>query len=215
MLPACLVAIVLLIDVSSSVMDQMYVAQRDGVAAAFEDPRLLHAIEASHGVAALVAQFDDTVGARSGWRLIRDTAAAHRFAAELRAVPRMADTRPTAIGRAIAQAHAAFAEAPCVPDARLIDISTDGFETDPHPPAPDARDAAAADGIVINAIAFPAQDGPGGGVLWVAATLLDAQDWLRRHVATGFVRVADAPADFADAFRSKVVFEITQVPAPR
>jgi hypothetical protein len=215
MLPACLVAIVLLIDVSGSVRDEMYAAQRDGTAAAFEDPRLLRAIEASDGVAVLVAQFDTVAATRLGWTLLRDGAASHAFARDLRAIGRLDRHRPTAIGRAIAHAAEALAEAPCEPFARVIDISTDGHETDPHPPAWEARDAAAAEGIVINAIAFEPFDGLGRGEAWVGMALAETEAWLRENVATGFVRVATNAAGFHEAFRVKVVFEITQaVPPP-
>jgi hypothetical protein len=215
MLPFCLVAIVLLIDVSGSVPDEMYAAQRDGAAAAFEDPRLLHAIEASDGVAVLVAQFDTVAATRLGWTLIRDGVASRGFARDLRAIDRLDRHRPTAIGRAIAHASDALAEAPCAPNARLIDISTDGHETDPHPPAREARDAAAAEGIVINAIAFEPFDGLGQGAAWVALALSETEAWLHDNVATGFVRVATGATGFHEAFRGKVVFEITQaVPPP-
>jgi hypothetical protein len=42
--------------------------------------------------------------------------------------------------------------------------------------------------------------------------LVEAARWLRENVATGFVRIADRPAGFLEAFREKVVFEIAQLP---
>jgi len=212
---ACFVAIVLLIDISGSVSENAFRAQRDGTASAFEDPGLLRAIETSDGVAVMVMQFDADTYVSVGWRLIADRQAARGFAQELRAMTRLARVRPTAIGRALTHAQAALSEAPCVPSARLIDIATDGYETDQRIPARMARAVAAEDGVVINAIAFNAFDGLAHGEDWVGLVLRETEDWLRDNVATGFVRVANDPAGFHDAVRSKVVLEITRLrPGP-
>jgi len=208
---ACFAAIVLLMDVSGSVSDAAFQAQRDGTASAFEDPQVLRVIEASGGIAVQVSQFDIASDTRLGWRMIPDGAAARDFAASLRAMPRRTRGNPTAIGRALNHAHAALAEAPCLPTTRVIDISTDGYETDARPPARHARDAAALEGVVINAIAFSSYDGVRQGEDWIHVVQQETQDWLSENVATGFVRVANDPAGFHEAFRSKVVFEITRL----
>ncbi|WP_237213990.1 DUF1194 domain-containing protein [Falsiroseomonas oryziterrae] len=215
MIPACLVALALLIDVSGSVQDEVFAAQRDGAAAAFEDPDLLRVIEAAEGVAVLVALFDGVADTRLDWTVLRDGGAARRFAAQMRALERRNRTGLTAIGRAIAHGHAALAAVPCLPELRIIDVSTDGFETDRHPPAWQARDAAAADGVVINAIALDSFDGLDRARPGLFDTLSETEEWLRANVATGFVRVANDPADFLAAVRGKVVFELTQVHALR
>ncbi|MGG5823164.1 DUF1194 domain-containing protein [Falsiroseomonas sp. HW251] len=206
---SCLAAIVLLMDVSGSVPDRLYVAQRDGAAGAFADRRLLQAIEAQ-GVAVLVAEFDTTVTTRLGWQLLRDADQARDFAEALRALRRSSRDRPTSIGRAIAHAAAALRDAPCVAFRRVIDVATDGFETDRSLPASIARDDAAAEGIVINAIAFFGPDDAMIEQLSTEAGLAEAEAWLRENVATGFVHAADGLPDFDTAFRRKVVLEITE-----
>ncbi len=210
MTPAsCFVAIVLLLDVSGSVSNRVYAAQRDGVAAAFEDSRLVRTIERSDGIAVLMADFDAVPRTRLGWTLIRGGAEARAFAAALREVQRRGGSATTAIGRAILHAHEELGQPPCVPGTRLIDVSTDGFETDVRIPARAARDAAVADGVVINAIAFLDPASVASPDLPVDEMLEEAAAWLRENVATGFVRVARGPAAFEDAFRAKVIFEVT------
>jgi hypothetical protein len=210
----CLAAIVLLIDMSASVSHGMYAAQRDGAAAAFEDPQLIRTIEASDGVAVLMADFDNVSVTRLPWTVVRDAASARRLAGAMRAVERSSGVGSTAIGRAIAHAQDALSAPPCAPGLRLIDISTDGMENNARPPAREARDAAAAEGIVINAIAFLDPNVATVAELPGEEMLAEAEAWLRAHVATGFVRVARQQDGFRNAFRSKVVFELTQQAAP-
>ncbi|MGK7870215.1 DUF1194 domain-containing protein [Falsiroseomonas sp. E2-1-a20] len=205
----CPAAIVLLIDASASVPDRMYLAQRDGTAAAFEDPRLTRRLETVGPLAVLVADFAFVPLVRLEWRVVRDARDARRFAADFRGLRRSGWNGNTAIGQAVAFAVQELVASPCAEGSRIIDISTDGAETNPRLPARDARDAAAAEGIVVNAIAFPT------GVVQGAEDhdmrLAEAAHWLRENVATGFVRVADRPVGFLEAFREKVVFEIAQL----
>lgn len=205
---SCWVAIVLLIDASASVSDRLYSAQRDGTAAAFEDSRLMRGLEAAGPLAVLVADFGFLPLVRLEWTLIRQESEARQFAADVRALRRSGWNGNTAIGRAVAFAVQELAAPPCTPGFRIIDISTDGEETDSRVTAKDARDAAAAEGITVNAIAFPPAVADSADAR--AAHLAEAERWLREHVATGFVRVANDPAAILQAFRDKVVFEITQ-----
>jgi hypothetical protein len=206
----CPAAIVLLIDASASVPDRMYFAQRDGTAAAFEDHRLTRRLEAAGPLSVLVADFAFVPLVRLEWTVVRDARDARRFAAELRSLRRSGWNGNTAIGQAVAFAVQELAASPCAPGSRIIDVSTDGAETNPRVPAWEARDAASAEGIVVNAIAFPT--GVADSTDARATQLAEAEHWLRESVATGFVRVADDPAGFLEAFREKVVVEITQLP---
>jgi hypothetical protein len=204
----CLAALVLLIDTSGSVPNHLYAAQRDGTASAFETPQLARAIDQGGGIAVMVADFDSSAMVRLGWTMIRTATEASRFAAAYRALERSGRVDSTAIGRAIADAHQKLAAAPCLPQFRLIDISTDGQETVSRFPARDARDAAAADGIIINAIAFGPRSGEIAG-LDLVSLLAETEAWLRENVATGFVRVAVEEDGFLEAFRNKLVLELT------
>jgi hypothetical protein len=100
-LPACLVAIVLLMDMSGSVPEPLYAAQRDGAAAALEDARLIRTLEGSDGIAVMVADFDSTPRTRLAWTLLRTGEEARSFAASLRALRRNSRSGVTAVGRAL------------------------------------------------------------------------------------------------------------------
>ncbi|PWS35132.1 hypothetical protein DFH01_22730 [Falsiroseomonas bella] len=208
--PDCLAAIVLLLDTSASVSDRLYVAQRDGTASAFETSQVTRAIEEQGAVAAMVMEFAFVALVRLEWTLLRDRADATRFAARFRALQRSDRTGNTAVGHAVASAMRELSFAPCAPQARLIDISTDGIETTPRLPAAKAREAALAEDVTINAILFPP---PRGDMTEAeaAAGLAEAEAWLRSHVATGFVRVATEEEGFALAFQRKAVTELTAI----
>jgi hypothetical protein len=206
-LPTCLVAIVLLLDTSGSVSDAHYAAQREGTAAAFEHPQVVRTVEATRGIAVLVAEFSVTATTRVGWTLVSDAASARHLAQTIRAVPRREGHQLTAIGTAIEHARTELDAVPCSPQRRVVDISTDGYETERERPAEFARAAAAADGIEINALAFNSWDPPGAEASQ-PGEVADVEAWLRSHVATGFVRVVTGPEGYATAFRGKLVTEI-------
>ncbi|MGG5823166.1 DUF1194 domain-containing protein [Falsiroseomonas sp. HW251] len=213
-LPACLVAIVLLIDASGSVPDPLYAAQRDGPASAFEDPRLIRTLERSDGIAVLLADFDAQARTRVPWTLIRTRDDAAAFATAVRAIRRTGRSGVTAVGRALAHANAVLAEAPCTPANRMVDISTDGIETDSRLPAPFMRDAAADAGTVINAIAFLDPALAASPEFGADEILAESEAWLRDHVATGFVRIARGAQGFEESFRAKVIVEVTSLEPP-
>lgn len=213
-LAPCLVAIVLLMDASGSVPDPLYTAQRDGAAAAFEDQRLHRTLERSDGLAVLVADFDAQARTRLAWTLIRNRDDAAAFAAALRGIRRLGRSGVTAVGRALAHANAELAEAPCAPANRMVDISTDGIETDSRLPAAAMRDAAADAGTVINAIAFLDPVLTASAEFGADEILAESEAWLRDNVATGFVRTARGAQGFEESFRAKVIFEVTGLDPP-
>lgn len=211
MLPACLAAVVLLLDASGSISDHQFAIQRDGTAAAFEDSRVIAAIRASPGVAVLAGVFGYEAHRRIGWRMIRDEDEGRDFAATLRALPRDYQSSVTAIGAAVDFARRELEAPPCDPRVSVIDISTDGAESLTRLPPATARDQAAADGIIINALLFvdtgmlPPDDDP-------ALSLAAAEAWMRENIVTGFVRIANGGDGYAEAFREKFLREIA---APR
>ncbi|MGK7865629.1 DUF1194 domain-containing protein [Falsiroseomonas sp. E2-1-a20] len=209
MTPAtCLAALVLLIDTSGSVPDHLYAAQRDGTALAFETPQLFRAMEQDGGVAVTVADFSVSTLVRLRWTMIRNATEAGRFAAAFRTLERSGRHDTTAIGRAVADAHRESATVPCLPQLKVIDISTDGQETISLVQAREARDAAAAEGIIINAVAFGPRSGEFSAID-SASLLTETASWLRENVATGFVRIAVEEDGFLEAFRNKLVTEVT------
>lgn len=211
MLPACLAAIVFLVDASASVADRQFAMQRDGTAAAFEDRRVIRVIEASDGVAALVVEFGYGARMRLGWRMVRTESEAQEFAAALRGMRREDRSVVTAVGHALDFAREAMRSAPCDPRLRVIDVSTDGVESITRLPPTEARDAASAEGIEVNVILFSS------GYLLLPETeareALDiAEHWLRASIATGFIRIAPDEESYPEAFRAKLLTEIAAGP---
>jgi hypothetical protein len=196
-------ALVLAIDVSASVTAGSYVLQRDGVARAFENPRLAGAISAvPDGVEALVLEWSDPdrIAITVGWTRLADATSAADFAAAVRATKRSSEGL-TAIGPALLAAAAAFDHMPEPAPRRIIDISGDGMANFGLPPSV-ARDRIVAAGIAINGLA-----------------ILTEEPWLevyyRSNVVGGpgaFVVIARDFRSFADAILRKLVQEIAEAP---
>ena len=211
MLPACLAAIVFLVDASASVADRQFAMQRDGTAAAFEDRRVIRVIEASDGVAALVVEFGYGARMRLGWRMVRTESEAQEFAAALRGMRREDRSGVTAIGYALDFAREAMRSAPCQPRLSVIDVSTDGVESITRLSPTEARDAASADGIEVNVILFSSSHVPLPET--EAREALDlSEQWLRTSIATGFIRIAPDEESYPEAFRAKLLTEIAAGP---
>jgi hypothetical protein len=70
-LPACLAALVLLMDSSGSVSEAHFRAQREGTAAAFEHHDVVAGLEASDGIAVMVVDFAQVPTTRLPWTMVR------------------------------------------------------------------------------------------------------------------------------------------------
>lgn len=196
---ATALAIVMAIDVSGSVTPDSYILQRDGIARAFEDPRLARAIAAAPGgIEALVLEWSDPdkVAITVGWTRIADTSSAAAFAAKIRATAR-SSRGLTAIGAALAAAAAQFDHLPQPTARRVIDISGDGMANIGAPPAA-VRDRVVKDGITINGLAILTEE------TWL-------EGYYRDHVIGGpgaFVIAARDFHSFADAMLRKLAQEV-------
>jgi Protein of unknown function (DUF1194) len=203
---AAAVALVMAIDVSESVSKERYLLQHEGIARAFETPRLIDAISTiPGGVEALVLEWSDPdkIAITVGWTHIanRDTALA--FAAAVRGTRRTSNGL-TAIGSALRAAGAAFDHMPEPARRRVIDVSGDGMANFGEPPAA-VRDDLVKEGITINGLAILTEEP------WL-------DDYYRHNVIGGpssFVLVAKDFDSFADAMLSKLVQEVAGVPAGR
>ena len=202
--PAASLALVLAVDVSASVSADSYLLQRNGIARAFENPRLVSAITAlPGGIEALVLEWSDPdrIAVTVGWKRITDIDSAAGFAAAVRATTR-SSTGLTAIGPALLAAAAEFDRVPEPAERRVIDISGDGMANFGSPPEV-ARDRVVAAGISINALA-----------------ILSGEPWLegyyRRYVIGGrasFVVSARDSHGFADAVLRKLAQEVASTGA--
>ena len=155
--PATALAVVTAIDVSASVGADGFILQRNGIAHAFEDSRLVAAIAASPGgIEVLLLEWSDPEAATIavGWHRIVDARSAQRFAIAVRAAERASAGR-TAIGPALLAAASQFARLAEPPVRRVIDISGNGMANFGLPPAV-ARDRIVANGITINGLVLPA-----------------------------------------------------------
>jgi hypothetical protein len=197
-------ALVLAVDVSASVTADSYLLQRDGIARAFDSPRLAGAISAiPGGIEALVLEWSDPdrIAVTVGWTRLADAESAAAFAAAVRAMKRSSEGL-TAIGPALLAAAAAFDDAPEPAPRRIIDISGDGMANFGLPPAV-ARDRIVAAGITINGLAILTEEP------WLEA-------YYRSNVIGGpgaFVVAARDFRSFADAILRKLAQEIA-VAAP-
>ncbi|HZK91378.1 MAG TPA: DUF1194 domain-containing protein [Stellaceae bacterium] len=201
--PAAAVALVLAIDVSESVSTERYVLQHDGIARAFETPKLLDAIAAAPGgIEALVLEWSDPdkIAVTVGWTRIATRTGAAGFAAAVRATERTSHGL-TAIGAAMLAGAAAFEHMPEPAGHRVIDVSGDGMAN--FGPAPElVRDQLVAQGITINGLAILTEEP------WLA-------DYYRQNVIggpSGFCLVAENMDSFAEAMLRKLVQEVAGTP---
>jgi hypothetical protein len=191
--------LVLAVDVSASVTADSYLLQRDGIARAFENPRLVNAISAvPGGIEALVLEWSDPdrIAVTVGWTRLGDAESAATFAAAVRATKRSSQGL-TALGPALLAAAAAFDDTPEPAPRRIIDISGDGMANFGLPPTA-ARDRIVAAGISVNGLAIVTEEP------WLEA-------YYRSNVIGGpgaFVVTARDFRSFADAMLRKLVQEI-------
>lgn len=188
----CAIALVLLMDISASVADQDWILQRNETARAIESTEVVDAIQTQGVVAVSAMVFGATTQVVVPWRLLHNADDARRAAAELRQHNR-ATQFSTDIGKAINDASQNLDSAPCEPDQRIIDLSTDGQSYPPDISL--ARDAAILAGTRINVI--------------VVGNEMDAQI-LRDHAITpdGFLLHANSWSDYPLLFRRKIILEL-------
>jgi hypothetical protein len=202
---AAALAIVMAVDVSASVPADSYILQRDGIARAFRDPRLIETVAAMPGgIEALVLEWSDPdkVAVTVDWTHISDTGSAARFAAAVHATTRSSHGL-TAIGPALAAAAAQFDRLPQPAMRRVVDISGDGIANIGEPPQA-VRDRLVQAGLTINALAILTEEP------WL-------EDYDRRNVIGGlgaFVVPARNFHSFADAMLRKLVREVAAARTP-
>ncbi len=198
--------LVLAMDASGSIDADEFRLQREGLAASLTDPAILTAIASGQAGAIAVAMVE--WGSPGGavttvdWMAVRDGASAAALAEAIRTAPRSRQSY-NAIGDAIAHATALIAAAPFRSDDRVIDVAGDGPDIRSFIPAPEARDAAVARGITVNALAIE------------VAPVTRFGEPLRAHYERdviggpgAFVIAAETRADFARAMRAKLIREI-------
>lgn len=192
----CALALVLMMDASSSVYQTEWQQQVHYTAAAIRSEEVIDAIEKSPGIAVMAGAFNNRGRELMGWQVLRTRQDAEDFANRLEATRRPFDGS-TSINGALTFALEQIENAPCEPDQSIIDISTDGISNDAEETG-QTRDRAQALGVRINAIA-------------VASSELDNFDMLRDYAITfdGFLLEANGWANYPAMFRRKIVMELT------
>ena len=203
--------LVLAADVSQSMQDGDLRLQRRGYADALCDPQVQAAVASgAHGAIGLAyVEWSGPEDQRIllPWTRLNGTEAAEAAALALAEAPIRSGSW-TSISGAIAAARRLVAAAPFAAQRRVVDISGDGANN-AGAPADEERDAAVAEGIVINGLPIlrgaerRARDGRPG------ETMLEAH--YRQAVIGGpraFILPASGLESFADAIRRKLVLEI-------
>ncbi len=202
--------LILAVDASGSIDQDEFALQREGIAEAIAHPAVLSAIRSQPRGAIGVAMIE--WGSPGGaelvvdWHRIADAASAAVVAQAIRDAPRSPQSY-NAIGDALILAGAVFAAAPWPAPLRTVDVSGDGPDMRSRVPAPQARDALVAAGVVVNALAIEV------GSNWRDGRLAALYE---RDVIGGpgaFVVTAEDRRDFARALRAKLVREIAGLPA--
>ncbi|HTQ34618.1 MAG TPA: DUF1194 domain-containing protein [Stellaceae bacterium] len=203
--PAASLALVMAVDVSESVSSERYALQHDGIARAFETPKLIDAISTSGGIEALVLEWSDPdkIAITVDWTKITSREDAAPFAAAVRATQRTSHGL-TAIGAALQAAGDAFTHLPEPATHQLVDVSGDGIANFGPPPAA-MRDKLVAQGITINGLAILTEEP------WLA-------DYYKQNVIGGlgaFCLIAENMDSFAQAMLEKLAQEVAGVAVSR
>jgi hypothetical protein len=197
--------LVLLVDVSSSVNDEEFRLQADGLAAAFRAPAVVDALRrlARRGVAVSVIQWANHENQRTSvdWMLLRGDADTQRLAAQIEAMPRLDRRGHTAIGSALAFALEALETNRFAGLRRVIDVLGDG-RANGGVPLHAARDRVLDRGVTVNGLA-------------ILNELPHLDRYFRNYLIGGagsFVMAARDYADFAAAMTRKLLREIDAAP---
>ena len=199
---ACRLALVLALDVSSSVDAQEYALQRDGLAAALSDPDVRAAILTGHGYVSLAVY--EWSGRRQSalvvdWTPLLDEAAIDRAVTRIASFPRSHSRFPTAMGYALGYGATLLRRGPRC-DRQVIDVSGDGITNDGFGPDK-AYKHFPFDGVTVNGLAVLGADP-------------EVERYFQSHVAHGpgaFVETSEGYGGFRRAMTRKLFREINDM----
>lgn len=198
----CRLALVLALDVSSSVDAEEYVLQRDGLAAALDDPLIRSAILDGTGHVAIAIY--EWSGRRqsailSNWVALMDNSAIDNVIQSLRSAPRSHTRFPTAMGYALGFGATLLESGPDC-DRRVIDLSGDGENNDGFPPRLAYRNFPFAN-VTVNGLA-------------VLGGSQDVLDYFHREVRFGFgafVETTEGYTGYHEAMTRKLFRELNDM----
>ena len=201
---ACRLALLLALDVSSSIDDAEYILQRNGLASALIAPEVIQAFFASPSPVALAVyewsgQFNQRIVV--DWRLISSEGDLVSTAEHISTLERTEKIFPTSLGNALSFGALHLARAPdCL--RQTIDVSGDGRNNDGYPPASAYRHFPFG-GVTVNGLAI-------GGAEELDALVRYFKTELIRGPGA-FVEVAEDHQDFARAMRRKLEREVSSL----
>lgn len=198
----CRLALLLAIDVSSSVDQSEDALQRGGLAGALVAPDVVAAFLASDAPVALAAfewsgRYNQAV--LLDWTIIRSPADLTDAALAISRTTRSHDNYPTALGHALAHGATVLEQAPYC-DAQVIDIAGDGINNEGFAPA-QAYAHFPFEGVTVNGL-----------------VVLDGSDdaallgYYQREVMRGrlaFVETARGFSDYENAMQRKLLRELS------
>ncbi|WP_342777514.1 DUF1194 domain-containing protein [Rubellimicrobium roseum] len=197
----CRLALVLAIDVSSSVDAEEDRLQREGLARALLAPEVVRAFLAGDPVALHAFEWS---GQRTqvpfwpGWVMVEDEPTLERLAATIAGSPRSTDELPTAVGAALARGAIALRDGPDC-RARTIDVAGDGFHNEGFGPDLAYREFPFT-GVTVNALVIGGSDFEAELVRWFEAEVMRGPG--------AFVEVAEGYGDYARAMERKLLREL-------
>lgn len=200
---ACRLALVLALDVSSSVDAGEYELQRTGLAGALDAPEIRHAIlKGGEGdVALAIYEWSGRYKQKLllDWSLLRGHGDIDRAVAALARATRSESEFPTAMGYGLGYAASLLARAP-VCTRRVIDVSGDGINNEGFGPHLAYRH-------------FPLEDVTVNGLV-VLGDAPELLDFYRNEVIRGknaFVEVARGYDDYRRAMSRKLFREVNDI----
>lgn len=201
---ACRLALVLAIDVSTSVDQRDYALQRDGLAHALRAPEVISAFLSAGSPVALAAyEWSGRENQRIilDWTLMTNLGDMHDAADRIETFARFRTGYPTSMGRALSFGGDMLAAAP-VCGRQTLDLSGDGRNNDSYPPEVAYQDGVF-DSATVNALAV------GGGEPLDSLVRYFTESVIRGSGA--FVEIARNHEDFENAMRRKLVREVTSL----
>ncbi|MCP5080757.1 MAG: DUF1194 domain-containing protein [Alphaproteobacteria bacterium] len=207
---ACRQALILGLDVSSSVDRQEYALQRRGLALALTDSQVAAAMIGGPGNELELAVFEWSGHSYQSllvdWTSIDSTETLQTIANRLFSGTRTSATRPTAIGEAMLFAQALFAERPdCL--VHTLDLSGDGKNNDGAEPDM-IKPLLANAGVVINGLVIGIDQ---SDLQYGETSVAELTSYYQSNVITGpfaFVETALGFEDYRKAIKQKLLREM-------
>lgn len=195
---ACKLALILAMDVSTSIDGGEFAYQRDGLADALLEPEIANVLVRDQ-VALMVVQWsgNNDQAVVLPWRRIQSMADVRQFATRVGAMRRAFVNSKTAVGSALRFSITQFsAVADC--QRKVIDVSGDGASNSGAETSNQSRRAARM-GIQINGVAI---DIMGNAI----------SEYYRRYVTTpnGFVMTSTGFSDYPRTIRAKLLRELVR-----